>query len=236
METADWISVTASVASLILAVVAIWLSIAFYRMSSTLTERTTEAAKGIGASVDRLEKLFDKLYSDTFSMMKDTVQDMRKHIWPDGALEMEQAFAREAEAQEEAAVERVKAELSSEIGELVRRLENTDERVSSVSAQVEKHFDRAMASSRQAEVQIREHALRRSIVTLLGDDTLTAETIVRNRHEVSLTKLLQELAAMVNAGILGASAKIVGPKSIRPETEFWLLVKPDPHETRRPVK
>ncbi len=78
----DIISFIASIASLILAIGAIWLSVVFYRMSSEASKSTTEAAKGIAASVERLEKLFDKLYSDTFSMMKDTVTDMRKHIWP----------------------------------------------------------------------------------------------------------------------------------------------------------
>ena len=36
-----------SIASLILAIVAIWLSIVFFKMSSTLSGTTMEAAKGI---------------------------------------------------------------------------------------------------------------------------------------------------------------------------------------------
>jgi hypothetical protein len=78
----DTISLVASIASLVLAVLAIWLSIVFYKMSIAAASTTTEAAKGISASVERLEKLFDKLYADTFSIMRDTVSDMRKHIWP----------------------------------------------------------------------------------------------------------------------------------------------------------
>jgi hypothetical protein len=78
----DIISFVASVASLILAVGAIWLSVVFYRMSIAASTATTQAAVGIASSVERLEKIFDKLYSDTFSMMRDTVSDMRKHIWP----------------------------------------------------------------------------------------------------------------------------------------------------------
>lgn len=77
----DIISFIASIASLILAIGAIWLSVVFFRMSDSASKATTEAAKDIAASVERLEKLFDKLYSDTFSMMRDTVADMRKHIW-----------------------------------------------------------------------------------------------------------------------------------------------------------
>lgn len=87
MTAIELISLIASIASLILAVGAIWLSIVFFRMSNEASKATTEAAKGIDASVQRLEKLFDKLYSDTFSMMKDTVTDMRRHIWNKPELE-----------------------------------------------------------------------------------------------------------------------------------------------------
>ena len=87
MTAIELISLIASIASLILAIGAIWLSIVFFRMSNEASKATTEAAKGIDASVQRLEKLFDKLYSDTFSMMKDTVTDMRKHIWNKPELE-----------------------------------------------------------------------------------------------------------------------------------------------------
>lgn len=77
----DVISLISGIASLVLAVIAIWLSFAFFKLSSAASKSTDEAAKGISASVERLEKLFDKLYSDTFSMMRETVTDMRKHIW-----------------------------------------------------------------------------------------------------------------------------------------------------------
>lgn len=83
----DVVGFISSIASLILAVVAIWLSIVFYKLSTEASKDTSEAAKGIAASVDRLEKVFDKLYADTFSMMRDTVSDMRKHIWRDPAAE-----------------------------------------------------------------------------------------------------------------------------------------------------
>lgn len=75
------ISFIASIASLILAIVAIWLSIVFFKMSEHASKETSKSADKIQSSVDKLEKLFDKLYSDTFSMMKDTVGDMRQHIY-----------------------------------------------------------------------------------------------------------------------------------------------------------
>ncbi len=81
------ISLISSIASLIIAILAIWLSIAFFKMSAKASSATTEAAKDIESSVKRLENLFDKLYSDTFSMMKETVTDMRNHIWNNPATD-----------------------------------------------------------------------------------------------------------------------------------------------------
>lgn len=82
------ISFLSNMASLILAVLAIVLSIMFYKMSDKASSDLKDAAKEIAANVDRLEKLFDRLYSDTFSMVKDTVTDMRKYIYSDSKLEV----------------------------------------------------------------------------------------------------------------------------------------------------
>jgi hypothetical protein len=73
----------ASIVSIIISGFAIWLSITFYRMSVGESAKTTEAANEIASGVKRLDDLFDRLYADTFGMMKDTLTDMRKHIWPD---------------------------------------------------------------------------------------------------------------------------------------------------------
>lgn len=75
------IGLIASIASLVLAVVAIWLAVVFYRLSRDESEASAQNAQEISTSISRLEKVFDSLYSDTFSIMKDTVTDMRHHIW-----------------------------------------------------------------------------------------------------------------------------------------------------------
>ena len=86
------ISLTASIASLVLAIVAIWLSLVFFKLSGATSEKANEASRSVMSSVEKLEKIFDKLYSDTFSIMKDTVSDMRKHYWkeePDDDIDVE---------------------------------------------------------------------------------------------------------------------------------------------------
>ncbi|EBO3828895.1 hypothetical protein JY117_003900 [Salmonella enterica subsp. enterica serovar Oranienburg] len=47
----------ATIASLVLAIGAIWLSFVFYKMSNEASKETTKAAKDIQSSVERLEKI-----------------------------------------------------------------------------------------------------------------------------------------------------------------------------------
>lgn len=70
-------SFIASIASLTLAVVAIWLAFKFYALSSGQAKDAERASKDISHSVDKLEKIFDRMYSDTFGM----VQNMQEKIW-----------------------------------------------------------------------------------------------------------------------------------------------------------
>ena len=97
MTTIETISLLASIASLILAVLAICLSIVFYRMSADATRATEDASKGISSSVERLESIFEKLYSDTFSVMRETVTDMRKHILTAPTVKNQIQLARDVE-------------------------------------------------------------------------------------------------------------------------------------------
>lgn len=132
MTAIDLISLVASIASLILAVGAIWLSIVFYKMSSQASHETKDAAKGIDASVQRLEKLFDKLYSDTFSIMKDTVSDMRKHIWnrpDDDASEISEEMKKEIQTQVLSALDENIERQPGKKEELAKKLESAFEEV-----------------------------------------------------------------------------------------------------------
>ena len=143
------VSLVASTASIVLAILAIWLSIVFFRLSSELSENAKEATKGIGTSVDKVEKLFDKLYADTFSMMRDTVSDMRKHIWPNEANDPEN-LSEEAAKKADEKVELFKSDIVGEISTLLHRQQITDEKIGSLSIEMGGLVDRVVEKSRQA--------------------------------------------------------------------------------------
>ena len=155
MTTEEMIALVASITSLILAVCAIWLSIAFYKMSNEASRLTNEAARGIDASVVRLEKLFDKLYSDTFSIMKDTVTDMRRHIWnvpSDDAATVSDEMREEIRAQVAEVLEGQPEVDPAQLDELKQKLE------SALKALLEKSREAKLTKDSQSVMAaIREH-------------------------------------------------------------------------------
>lgn len=62
-EIISLISLLSSIASIILSIFAIWLAFMFFRMSSSLNEKSANAAKQVSTGVEKLEKLFDNLYN-----------------------------------------------------------------------------------------------------------------------------------------------------------------------------
>lgn len=151
META---ALVGSIVSIIIGGFAVWLSVTFYRMSNKISEDTKGAAKGISASVNRLESLFDSLYSDTFSMMKDTVTDMRKHIWP----VKEQSIEEQKQIEEKAntKIDELKKQISDELSGMMARVGHTDSKIEEVEKNLEKLVNRAIQQTRKVESEAQE--------------------------------------------------------------------------------
>lgn len=151
MET---VSLVASVVSVIIGGFAIWLSVTFYRMSNKISEETKEAAKGISASVTRLESLFDRLYSDTFSMMKDTVSDMRKHMWPEKEQSAEALSTIERKADDK--IKELRDQISKELSTVMSEVGRTDSKISGVEVKLSELVDKAIQQTRLVESEAQE--------------------------------------------------------------------------------
>ena len=152
METT--VTLVGSIVSIIIGGFAIWLSVTFYKMSNKISEDTKNAAKGISASVNRLESLFDSLYSDTFSMMKDTVTDMRKHIWP--VKEQSAEEQKQIEEKANAKIEELKEQISDELSGMMERVGDTDSKIDDVEKNLEKLVERAIQGTRKVESEAQE--------------------------------------------------------------------------------
>ena len=162
ISVSGYLGLLTNIAALVLSIVAIWLSIVFFKMSSSLAEDSKEAAKGIGASVDRLEKLFDKLYADTFSMMRDTVSDMRRHIWPNDTSDNE-SLTEEIEQRTEEKLADLRSSFENELAQLLSsQMEQNDQ-----LASVRSLLDRAIDSTKEVTSEVREEALRDQVEAAL---------------------------------------------------------------------
>jgi len=230
MSGVELVGLIASIASLILAVGAIWLSVVFFKMSNEASKATTEAAKGIDASVQRLENLFDKLYSDTFSMMKDTVTDMRKHIWNgddnlrenDGSIKTD--ILEEADKKADEKVAEIKSTMDKQLSEILARQKAADGKVSDIGVEIEKLLDNAIQTSRLVESEAREETVRNHILMELkrfsrNKRIVTAEDLVEMISEhIPPHRVIRELDNMRDEGLVHFEGK-----GIQPDTKIRLL-------------
>lgn len=217
------ISLISSVASLILAIGAIWLSVVFYKMSVSASNATTEAAKGIASSVERLEKLFDKLYSDTFSMMRDTVSDMRKHMWPEDDAESEKAI----ELVEKRADEKfgdLKKSMERQVAGVLQQQKVAEDKFLGLQREITHLLDNAIVRSRQTELEAREETAREYILRELRvlrrrrPVVIVDELVERLRDKLPTRRVVLELERMKAEGILHFNSEPMGP-----QTEVTLL-------------
>lgn len=77
----DLFNLIAAIASIILAVFALVLSIVFYKWADRSNKEIVSVAQAIDSNTKKIENLFDKLYSDTFGMMKSNVEAMQKQLY-----------------------------------------------------------------------------------------------------------------------------------------------------------
>jgi transcription-repair coupling factor (superfamily II helicase) len=155
------LSIVSSIVSLFISGFAIWLSITFYRMSSASADDIKQSSNSIDATVKRLESIFDKLYSDTFTMVKETVTDMRQHIWkaPPPSSEIEKA--------DEDRVRQLKQQFTLEIDKVIRRQNVADTKVAKLQNELSKAFDHVVDKSISVAREAKETPKREQILNAI---------------------------------------------------------------------
>lgn len=211
--------VIASAVSIVVGVLAIWLSITFYKLSTDSSSKISEAANDISASVIRLEKLFDRLYSDMFGMMRDTVSDMRRHMWPEEqATDPSTEVGLEERTQEK--LEEIRNEVGTQLEKVVSTLGASDARVQTVQADLARILDDAVVRGTSAALEIRTESLRKAIMRQLsrlaaGKKPVRAGGIVDAlQGEFDGPRIISELEAMQRDEIIHWHDQLLGPTSI----------------------
>lgn len=81
IDIIDIVNLIMAIASILLAILSAILTIVFFFKSSKSQEKVTDAASKIQDKTDYLEKLFDKIYKETFSLVREHSLAMQKHIF-----------------------------------------------------------------------------------------------------------------------------------------------------------
>lgn len=189
-ETVEILSLVGSVVSVVLAGFAIWQASTFYRWSNQASKDAKRSADAVGESVRKLEELFDRLYSDTFGMMRDTVSDMRKHMWPATAPDEERSesdVVQEIDRRDSENVARVREEVMSEIRGLVERVGSTAAQVADLEGSLRGVLDKAISGSREAAEEAIQDTIRERLIAAVDEFRHSG------RHEVRAGDLLEPL-------------------------------------------
>lgn len=188
-------------------------------MSLSASNANTEAAKDIASSVERLEKLFDKLYSDTFSMMRDTVSDIRKHMWPEDDGESEKAIE-SVEKKTDEKFDELKRSMDRQVASVLQHQKLADDKVSSLRNEMSHLLESAISRSRHAETQAREETAREYILRELRvlrrrkPLVMVEELVDRLRNVFPVRRVIMELERLKLDGIIELSSEPVEPSTV----------------------
>jgi hypothetical protein len=233
----QYTSFAASMVSLILGIVAIVLSILFYVMSTTAGKETTEAARNIGASVERLEMIFKSLYADTFSMMRDTFSEMQKHAWPSETPQEEAAdIEEESETKADTKLIEMREELDTQLKKVLKQQEHTAIDMQRLHDDMRSLMNQAMTASRQVELEARKETIREHLLRLVrmytrgnGRGLLASKAI--ERLKLTPDQLKEELDKLTLAGTIELDPPSP-PEEFGPLTRIKMVILKDSARAR----
>ncbi len=204
MSLAEALSLAASITSIVLAIVAIWLSVLFYRMSEGSSTRIKDSADKVAVGVASVQLIVDRFYRDTFSVMRETVADVRRHAWPEATATIDA----EAESRAQLKIEALQHRLHDDVSRLVSNQAATDARLTDVSSSLQGLLSRAVEESRKIEAEAREQTIRdrviNSVKTLVttGSDITLAGLLDHLRDSLSETDVVVEVGKLRDDGVL----------------------------------
>lgn len=184
-----------------LALFAIWQAWTLYRWSQRSEREAEKAANAIAHSVAKLEDLFDRLYSDTFGIMRDTVTDMRRHVWPEPTPSEISAEDLEKRAEERFAG--LRQELRGELDEMLGQVRDGTRQLTSMETTLHGLIDRAIESSRDAEDDVQaERLVARSSIASAAMRALSAADISDDGSGALSIRQLAELTASSSSNLM----------------------------------
>ena len=191
-------------------------------MSIRSSEKIEEANRAIGASVDQLENVFQMQYSDTFSMVRDTYADFRKHLMPASAAVVQAEQIAEKNADKK--VEQLRSEIKAELSNIVSKVGQTDAQLSSVKTQLEGVVDEAIARSRKVDKEAVTETAKAAVTSYISripfGEKRTVDDVVETVHIYSPTEVCKILFALSKTGSIKFEKKVKDWRELGPFDQF----------------
>ena len=206
----DLLNLFSSVAAIVLAILALILSIFFFVQGKNAADQASKSADRIASSVARLEALFNSMYSDTFSMMRDTVTDMRQHIWP---VKDDTANVIEAER------ERSQATLIQELARVSRSIGIQDAKINQLRDELAPIFNEALKEQEEVSSKVYEvewEELENRILVLLSAAPMRPADL-RSVIGVTSSAIARAISRLIDDG----SVAWGGPKEVKGAAAQW---------------
>ena len=192
ISSLELFSIIASIISIILGIVAIYLSILFYKMTENSSRASEKTSTNIDSNVQKLEALFNKLYTGTFDMMKETVTDMRKYVYSNGPTEEKLKTE-----------DKILSATISELSEDIQKIKNNNISEKDITKLIEE----ALNKSKKIESDIANEQLKQAINRYFESrDSVTYSKLrtylLRKKIIKDSTELFYELEKMVQEGLI----------------------------------
>lgn len=149
----DLISLFSGVASLVMGGLAIWLSVTFFKMSDNASKEIKSSSDNINTNVEKLEKMFDTMYSDTFGMVKDSVSHMRQQVDRISSADNE-----------------LSEEINVRIEEVIAKELNSVQTESMSKKEIKELFTELLNTSKQTEKNVKVDTIKEDILNHLRDE------------------------------------------------------------------
>ncbi len=178
-----------SIAALVVSVMAIALSLMFFRWSS-------DSARRIESAVEKLEVIFDKLYEGMFSMTRDTMSAMTANLLPSQQRLTEEVADHALDKRIEDLDKKLEEELSSLVGRIDFTKSSAQEIKDELLGTLRKEFIEGLESSlesvKEVKEEIKEEEIKQKIVRIIEHSKLM-------RKKLTLYELLEKLVPIYDS-------------------------------------
>jgi hypothetical protein len=150
-------------------------------------------------------------------MMRDTVSDMRKHIWPEQST-TDEGITPEIEKRADEKILALKNEMAEEVSKMLHKQRMTDDKLSTITREMEVLLDKAIVGSRKVDIEAREETIRDVLLDIIkqqssgNSGSIAASDIVEQlRAKFPFQRIIDELLKMEREGIIMLSDHIIQP-------------------------